>query len=148
MSFARRGVRSCVALAFGGCCTVILANVSGLGCTLILGISFNATTTQILPFLLLSLGVDEMFLLLDKYRDIIKKVHHDEIGVLLRETGLSVLVTYINNIIAFFAGVMLPIPALKVFCVQVSYVLSVANLCRASLKIKVVCWRARRPVVI
>jgi len=72
-----------------------------------------------LPFLLLSLGVDEMFLLLNNYSNLIVKLDHNEIGVLLRETGLSVLITYVNNILAFFAGVLLPLPALKIFCVQV-----------------------------
>lgn len=96
-----------------------MANISGLGCTLLIGIDFNATTTQILPFLLLSLGVDEMFLLLNKYREIVTKINNNELAVLLRETGLSVLITYVNNILAFLAGGLLPIPALKIFCIQV-----------------------------
>lgn len=40
-------------------------------------------------------------------------------GILMKETGISVVVTSINNIIAFMAGTLLPIPALKSFCSQV-----------------------------
>lgn len=38
----------------------------------------------------------------------------------MKETGMSVVITSINNIIAFMAGTLLPIPALKSFCSQVS----------------------------
>ena len=37
--------------------------MAGLGFATALGISFNAATTQIVPFLTLGLGVDDMFLL-------------------------------------------------------------------------------------
>lgn len=39
----------------------------------------------------------------------------------MKETGMSVVITSINNIIAFMAGTLLPIPALKSFCSQVSF---------------------------
>jgi len=51
LSFGNKGVRSEMGLAIAGCFIVLLANVSGLGCTLILGIDFNATTTQVCSFL-------------------------------------------------------------------------------------------------
>lgn len=62
-SFADGGVRSGIGLGFAGCMLVTLAGVAGLGCSMILGIPFNAATTQIVPFLTLGLGVDDMFLL-------------------------------------------------------------------------------------
>ncbi len=119
-SLQSRGVESCSGLAFSGVLLVTFASVCGLGCSTVFGIEFNAATTQIVPFLTLGLGVDDMFLLLHNYRDIIKVVSHDELGFLLKETGLSVLLTSINNVLAFVAGGLLPVPALKSFCNQVN----------------------------
>uniref|UniRef100_A0A914XVY2 SSD domain-containing protein n=1 Tax=Plectus sambesii TaxID=2011161 RepID=A0A914XVY2_9BILA len=86
-------------------------------------IHFNAATTQIVPFLSLGLGVDDMFLLVHNYKEIVGIVNHNEIGFLMKETGLSVLLTSINNILAFLAGSVLPIPALRSFCLQTAILL-------------------------
>jgi len=118
-SFAERGVRSGVGLGLAGCLLVTLAGVAGLGCSMLLGVPFNAATTQIVPFLTLGLGVDDMFLLVHSFRDIVKLAKQHEIGFLLKETGLSALLTSINNILAFLAGGLLPVPALRDFCLQV-----------------------------
>lgn len=99
---------------------VTFASVAGLGLSMWIGVTFNAATTQIVPFLTLGLGVDDMFLLVHNYKEIVKYVHRDEIGFLLKETGLSALLTSINNIVAFLAGGMMPVPALRDFCLQVS----------------------------
>lgn len=88
-----------------------------------LGVTFNAATTQIVPFLTLGLGVDDMFLLVHNYKEIVKCAHRDEIGLLLKETGLSALLTSINNIVAFLAGSVMPVPALRDFCLQVINIL-------------------------
>lgn len=44
-----------------------LAAVAGLGVCALLGLPFNATTTQIVPFLALGLGIDNIFLLAHTY---------------------------------------------------------------------------------
>ncbi|CAJ0585655.1 unnamed protein product, partial [Mesorhabditis spiculigera] len=102
---------------------VTYSSICGLGVTTWLGINFNAATTQIVPFLSLGLGIDDMFLLLHNYDEIINTVRKDEMGVLLKETGLSVMVTSLNNILAFFAGTVLPVPALRSFCLQTAILL-------------------------
>jgi patched 1 len=97
---------------------------------------------QIVPFLTLGLGIDDMFLLLHNYNDVLEAVKEKEVAVLLKETGMSILITClynnkasfslsfvfivpvssaINNILAFMTGSILPIPALRSFCGQVKY---------------------------
>uniref|UniRef100_A0A493T634 Patched 2 n=1 Tax=Anas platyrhynchos platyrhynchos TaxID=8840 RepID=A0A493T634_ANAPP len=51
------------AVGLAGVLLVALSVASGLGLCSLLGISFNAATTQVLPFLALGIGVDDMFLL-------------------------------------------------------------------------------------
>uniref|UniRef100_A0A7E4ZZF6 SSD domain-containing protein n=1 Tax=Panagrellus redivivus TaxID=6233 RepID=A0A7E4ZZF6_PANRE len=115
---------SCMGLAVAGVLIVTFASISGLGLATWFGIEFNAATTQIVPFLTLGIGVDNVFLLLHNYPQVVANVKHSEIGVLLKETGMSILMTSTNNIFAFLAGTMLPIPALRSFCTQSSILLT------------------------
>uniref|UniRef100_A0A0N4ULA9 SSD domain-containing protein n=1 Tax=Dracunculus medinensis TaxID=318479 RepID=A0A0N4ULA9_DRAME len=117
-------VDSCVELSILGVLLVTYASISGLGLSTWLDIQFNAATTQIVPFLTLGLGVDDMFLLLYNYNELMDKVKDHEIGVLMKETGMSIVITSTNNIIAFMAGTVLPIPALRSFCSQSAILLS------------------------
>ncbi|VIO93291.1 Patched family protein [Brugia malayi] len=117
-------VNSSVGLSILGVFLVTYASISGLGASSYMGIHCNAATTQIVPFLTLGLGVDDMFLLLHNYKDVHHTVKNNEIGILMKETGMSVVITSINNIIAFMAGTLLPIPALKSFCSQTAILLT------------------------
>ncbi|EFO88762.1 CRE-PTC-3 protein [Caenorhabditis remanei] len=116
-------VQSNVALAIAGVILVTYSSICGLGFATHLGINFNAATTQVVPFLSLGLGIDDMFLLLHNYDEIINICDKNEIGVLLKETGMSVMLTSINNILAFISGYVLPIPALRSFCSQTAILL-------------------------
>uniref|UniRef100_A0A183CJZ1 SSD domain-containing protein n=1 Tax=Globodera pallida TaxID=36090 RepID=A0A183CJZ1_GLOPA len=118
------GVESAVGLALAGVFTVTMASIAGLGLATWLGINFNAATTQIVPFLALGIGVDNMFLLLHNYPQVVGNVARKELGFLMRETGMSVLTTSLNNIFAFWAGTILPIPALRSFCGQTAILLT------------------------
>ncbi|GMS82271.1 hypothetical protein PENTCL1PPCAC_4446, partial [Pristionchus entomophagus] len=115
---------SCMGLAFAGVVTVTFASVAGLGMATWFGIEFNAATTQIVPFLTLGIGVDNMFMLLHNYHDVVAMSSRNEMGVLLRETGMSILCTSTNNILSFLAGTLLPIPALRSFCAQSTILLT------------------------
>uniref|UniRef100_F1KQC5 Protein patched 1 n=1 Tax=Ascaris suum TaxID=6253 RepID=F1KQC5_ASCSU len=115
---------SCMGLAFAGVLTVTFASVAGLGLATWFGIEFNAATTQIVPFLTLGIGVDNMFLLLHNYHAVVDNVKTEEVGMLMKETGMSILMTSINNILSFLAGTLLPIPALRGFCAQSSILLT------------------------
>ncbi|TMS35896.1 hypothetical protein L596_003188 [Steinernema carpocapsae] len=117
-------MNSSMGLGFAGVLTVTYASISGLGLATWLGIEFNAATTQIVPFLTLGIGVDNMFMLLHNYHEVTSNVKKNEIGVLMKETGMSILMTSINNILSFLTGTLLPIPALRSFCAQSSILLT------------------------
>lgn len=56
-------VQSHASAAIVGVFLISLSVVAGLGLCSLLQLPFNATTTQIVPFLALGLGVDDMFLM-------------------------------------------------------------------------------------
>ncbi|TMS35881.1 hypothetical protein L596_003175 [Steinernema carpocapsae] len=89
-------MNSSMGLGFAGVLTVTYASISGLGLATWLGIEFNAATTQIVPFLTLGIGVDNMFMLLHNYHEVTSNVKKNEIGVLMKETGMSILMTSIK----------------------------------------------------
>lgn len=63
-------VKSQVGLGLSTVLLVVLSLAGGLGCCALLGIHFNASTTQIIPFLALGLGVNSMFHMMPTYASI------------------------------------------------------------------------------
>uniref|UniRef100_A0A8C9EJF0 Patched 2 n=2 Tax=Pavo cristatus TaxID=9049 RepID=A0A8C9EJF0_PAVCR len=108
------------AVGLAGVLLVALSVASGLGLCSLLGISFNAATTQVLPFLALGIGVDDMFLLAHAFTETSQHIPFKErTGECLRRTGTSVALTSVSNMIAFFMAALVPIPALRAFSLQV-----------------------------
>uniref|UniRef100_A0AAQ5YDZ5 SSD domain-containing protein n=1 Tax=Amphiprion ocellaris TaxID=80972 RepID=A0AAQ5YDZ5_AMPOC len=114
------------AVGLAGVLLVALSVAAGLGLCSLLGLSFNAATTQVLPFLALGIGVDDMFLLAHSFTEtginIPFKVPLNRTGDCLRRTGTSVALTSVNNMIAFFMAALVPIPALRAFSLQAAIV--------------------------
>uniref|UniRef100_A0A669CQT3 Patched 2 n=1 Tax=Oreochromis niloticus TaxID=8128 RepID=A0A669CQT3_ORENI len=111
------------AVGLAGVLLVALSVAAGLGLCSLLGLSFNAATTQVLPFLALGIGVDDMFLLAHSFTETESNIPFKErTGDCLRRTGTSVALTSINNMIAFFMAALVPIPALRAFSLQAAIV--------------------------
>ncbi|XP_019813159.1 protein patched homolog 2 isoform X8 [Bos indicus] len=111
------------AVGLAGVLLVALAVASGLGLCALLGIAFNAATTQVLPFLALGIGVDDIFLLAHAFTEAPPgSPLQERTGECLRRTGTSVTLTSINNMVAFFMAALVPIPALRAFSLQAAIV--------------------------
>ncbi|XP_037090839.1 protein patched-like [Pollicipes pollicipes] len=113
-------VRSQGGLGAAGVLLVTLSVTAGLGLCGLAGIPLNASTTQIIPFLALGLGVDDMFLMAHTYAesDFSCTPVQDRVGELMRRAGVSVLLTSLCNVMAFLSAAILPIPALRSFSLQ------------------------------
>uniref|UniRef100_A0A8C1J5P4 Patched 1 n=1 Tax=Cyprinus carpio TaxID=7962 RepID=A0A8C1J5P4_CYPCA len=110
------------AVGLAGVLLVTLSVAAGLGLCSLLGISFNAATTQVLPFLALGVGVDDVFLLAHAFSETGQNKRipfEDRTGECLKRTGASVALTSISNVTAFFMAALIPIPALRAFSFQV-----------------------------
>ncbi|KAI9550392.1 putative hedgehog receptor patched [Daphnia sinensis] len=114
-------VRSQSGLGIAGVLLVAITVAAGLGFCALIGIVFNASTTQIVPFLALGLGVDNMFLLTHTYAqswDQQYRRYGDHTGEILKRSGVSILLSSVSNACAFFAAAIIPIPALRAFSLQ------------------------------
>uniref|UniRef100_A0A3P8WKK3 Patched 1 n=1 Tax=Cynoglossus semilaevis TaxID=244447 RepID=A0A3P8WKK3_CYNSE len=113
------------AVGLAGVLLVTLSVAAGLGLCSLLGISFNAATTQVLPFLALGVGVDDVFLLAHAFSETGQNKwipFEDRTGECLKRTGASVALTSISNVTAFFMAALIPIPALRAFSLQAAVV--------------------------
>jgi len=98
-----------------GVLLVGISTAAGLGFCALLGIAFNAATTQVVPFLALGLGVDHIFFLTQAYAE---ADNNEQTGQILKKAGLSILLSATSTAGSFFAAVLIPVPALRVFCLQ------------------------------
>ncbi|XP_063239039.1 protein patched [Bacillus rossius redtenbacheri] len=126
----RDPVRSQAGVGAAGVLLVAVSAAAGLGFCALLGIAFNAATLQILPFLALGLGVENLFLVARAYADDEGIAEHrpdEQTGVVLKRIGVNIILSSLSNICAFFSAAIIPVPALRVFSLQAA-VLMVFNL--------------------
>lgn len=114
-------VRSQMGLGIAGVLLVGVSTAAGLGFCALLGIPFNAATTQVVPFLALGLGVDHLFLLSHEYS---KQTNEEQTAGILKKVGLSVFVSAACTTGSFLAAVLIPVPALRLFCLQAAILLT------------------------
>ena len=100
--------------------------VGGIGLSLGFGVSLNATTINVLPFLMLGLGVDDMFIFhrtLMQFRersDVKQMSPEDQVAAVLREAGPCVCLTTFTNFCAFMIGTLTPLPVVRDFALTAS----------------------------
>ena len=113
-------------LALGGVSLVLLGTVGGIGLSLGFGVSLNATSVNVLPFLMLGLGVDDMFIFhrtLMQFRersDVKQMSPEDQVAAVLREAGPCVCLTTFTNFCAFMIGTLTPLPVVQQFAFTAS----------------------------
>ena len=116
-------VESRPALSFFGITAVLLSIIISYGLCSALGFMFGPVN-NILPFLLLGLGIDDMFVIMQAFNNLSDSEHKldlsTRIGLALRHSGASILVTSATDIAAFAIGSSTVLPALQSFCMYAS----------------------------
>uniref|UniRef100_A0A1B0D602 SSD domain-containing protein n=1 Tax=Phlebotomus papatasi TaxID=29031 RepID=A0A1B0D602_PHLPP len=108
-----------------GLLTVGMAFISGCAICSLLGVSYGPVHTS-LPFLLLGLGVDDMFVMMACWRKVQNAENAkdltlpDRLGLMLRHAGASITVTSLTDIVAFLVGSTTVLPSLQSFCIYAS----------------------------
>jgi Niemann-Pick C1 protein len=110
-------IRLLVGLA--GLCSCGMAIMSGFAIAAATG--YKMTTTQLsIPFLIIGLGVDDMFVIMSSLR----KTHttHSgmelakKIALAMQSAGTSITITSLTDIVVFLVGMITVIPSLKSYC--------------------------------
>ncbi|KAJ8042861.1 Patched domain-containing protein 3 [Holothuria leucospilota] len=112
----RDNVQSKPWLASMGVFSASLAIVSALGILSYCKVPFNQVTTSV-PFLILGIGLDDMFILISTWRKTyLKNSVEERMKDTLADAGVSITITSLTDFLAFLIGSISPLPAIKVFC--------------------------------
>lgn len=113
-------IQSQAGVGVAGVLLVALSIAAGLGICSVIGIKFNASTTQIVPFLAMGLGINDIFLIAHTYSQLSHAgiAYLEQTGECLKRIGVTVLLTCFGNSSAFFMAAIIPIPAMRAFCLQ------------------------------
>ncbi|XP_043207337.1 protein patched homolog 3-like [Amphibalanus amphitrite] len=107
-------------LSIIGVASVGLAVVISLGLCSALGVFFGPVH-NILPLLLLGLGVDDMFVVLQCWETLPAADRHrplpERVGRALQHAGVSITVTSLTDFVAFGIGASTVLPSLQSFCI-------------------------------
>jgi len=103
---------------------VCLSTMAGMGlCQLLFRFDFTPRTMQVLPFLGVGLGVDDMLVLLWTYS--YQKDWHkiqEEMPRAMTIAGVSISLTSLTNLISFIIGTMMPLKELALFATVAAFV--------------------------
>jgi Niemann-Pick C1 protein len=105
-------------LGFVGIFVVISSLIAAVGITFYAAIPLSMISAEVVPFLILAIGVDNMFLISRAERSVPANVVDMELRVAyaLKEIGPSIFTAAFCEALAFFIGMLTDVPALWSFC--------------------------------
>ncbi|XP_026321887.1 patched domain-containing protein 3-like [Hyposmocoma kahamanoa] len=103
-----------------GLVSVAMAYVTSLSWCSILGVPFGPVHSA-LPFLLMGLGIDDMFVINACWNTVcesdLKKSLPVKVGLTMKHAGVSIVITSFTDIVALLIGAITILPSLKSFCI-------------------------------
>jgi len=110
-------------LSIGGILGVAMGIIVSYGLCSAFGFFYSAAHT-VMPFLLLGIGIDDMFVIVQCSNTLSEKEKaksvEDRIGATMAHAGVAITITSVTNFIAFGIGASSSLPALRSFCVYAS----------------------------
>uniref|UniRef100_W5LVY6 Patched domain-containing protein 3 n=1 Tax=Lepisosteus oculatus TaxID=7918 RepID=W5LVY6_LEPOC len=109
-------VRNKAWVASVGVISAGLAVLSGFGLLLCCGVPFAMTVANS-PFLILGIGVDDMFIMISCWQQ--TKVCDsvaDRLAGTYKEAAISITITTLTDVLAFYIGIMTPFRSVQSFC--------------------------------
>ncbi|PAV64872.1 hypothetical protein WR25_07436 [Diploscapter pachys] len=114
-SFRRERIRSKPWESLAGCIIPLLALLSSTGVLSFFGLKFQSIIVAAL-FLVLSVGVDDVFIILRAWdRTNVNEAIDERMAETLEEAGPSITISSITNALAFFIGMTSQTPAVRSF---------------------------------
>ncbi|KAM7120692.1 NPC1-like intracellular cholesterol transporter 1 [Molossus nigricans] len=107
-----------VTLGLGGVAVVLGAVMASMGLFSYLGVPSSLVVLQVVPFLVLAVGADNIFIFVLEYQRLPRRPgerREAHIGRALSSVGPSMLLCSISEAICFFLGALTPMPAVRTF---------------------------------
>ena len=105
-------------LGLTGIIVVIFSLLTSIGLTFYFNHKVTMISLEVVPFLILAIGVDNIFLIARAERTIPDYVTsvEERIGFAMKEIGPSIFTAAFCEAVAFFIGLLTDVPALQDFC--------------------------------
>ncbi|XP_036411674.1 NPC intracellular cholesterol transporter 1 [Colossoma macropomum] len=117
-SFQRLLVDSKISLGIAGILIVLSSVVCSLGIFSYAGVPLTLIVIEVIPFLVLAVGVDNIFIIVQAVQRDERMQHeelHQQIGRVLGDVAPSMFLSSISETVAFFLGSLSHMPAVKTF---------------------------------
>lgn len=111
-------IDSKITLGLGGVVIVLASVVSSVGMFAFIGVPATLIIVEVIPFLVLAVGVDNIFILVQTHQRDQKRpneTHAEHVGRILGKVGPSMLLTSVSESCCFFLGGLSDMPAVKAF---------------------------------
>ncbi|XP_063781225.1 patched domain-containing protein 3-like [Pseudophryne corroboree] len=94
-----------------------LAIMASFGLLLLCGVPFARTVVNA-PFLILGVGVDNMFIIISCWKQTkVTSTLEDRMAHTYREAAVSITITTLTDVLAFYIGIMIHFPSVQSFCI-------------------------------
>lgn len=116
--FSRILIDSKITLGIGGVIIVLASVLSSVGLFAFIGVPATLIIVEVIPFLVLAVGVDNIFILVQTHQRDAKKPNEtnaEHIGRILGKVGPSMLLTSVSESCCFFLGGLSDMPAVRAF---------------------------------
>ncbi|XP_049876283.1 NPC intracellular cholesterol transporter 1 isoform X1 [Pectinophora gossypiella] len=117
-TFSRLLIDSKVTLGLGGVLIVIASVVCSIGMFGFIGVPVTLIIVEVIPFLVLAVGVDNIFILVQTNQREGRRPDEtvaDHIGRTLGQVGPSMFLTSVSESVCFFLGALSDMPAVRAF---------------------------------
>ncbi|KAI1713431.1 patched family domain-containing protein [Ditylenchus destructor] len=107
-------------LALGGVVSSAMSIISSVGLLLLL--QFKITSiVYAMPFIIFSVGVDNIFIILSSWRATSSEKSLDiRMSEIFSDAGVSITITSLTDLMSFGIGCLTPFPSVQIFCVYAS----------------------------
>jgi len=125
---ARFMIESKITLGLGGVMIVLLSVAASIGTFGFIGVPATLIIFEIIPFLVLAVGVDNIFILVQTYqRDSRREFesHPEHVGRIVGEVAPSMLLSSVSESTCFFLGALSDMPAVRAFALYAGMALLV-----------------------
>ncbi|CAD7680480.1 unnamed protein product [Nyctereutes procyonoides] len=146
-SWRRVPVDSKVTLGLGGVAVVLGAVTAAMGFFSYLGVPSSLVILQVVPFLVLAVGADNIFIFVLEYQRLPRRPgerREAHIGRALGSVAPSMLLCSLSEAICFFLGALTPMPAVKTFALTSGFAIVLDFLLQVSAFVALLSLDSRR----
>ncbi|XP_049848356.1 NPC intracellular cholesterol transporter 1-like isoform X2 [Schistocerca gregaria] len=133
-------------LALAGIFTVIASILASSGLCSLLGFKATLIISEVIPFLTLTIGIDNIFILVDAFEAMnsMELSFESKLGNALAQVGSSMLVAFVSESTAFAIGLITDMPAVTSFAIYAFFSIAVNFLLQITFFLAVIALDAKR----